>query len=166
MLLTSDRISLSNSYATPAESVKAIQRLSVDDQLGLLWVLYENMGGLVTPAAPGATERIKLAGGLIYEVASLSHEEQLHFMRDLVSKVNNPLTRAYGLLTSNNKLALWYQLAEWMRSGDVIPVPAGYQLSVLAKAVFNKIVALEFGQQIAILRLAVGQMGIDPLAAA
>ena len=99
MLLTTDRASLSNSYATPAESVKAIQRLSADDQLGLLWVLYENMGGLVTPAAPGATERIKLAGGLIYEVASLSNEEQLQVMRDLVGKVNNPLTRAYGLLT-------------------------------------------------------------------
>ena len=166
MLLTTDRASLSNSYATPAESVKAIQRLSVDDQLGLLWVLYENMGGLVTPAAPGATERIKLAGGLIYEVASLSHEEQLQLMRDLVGKINNPLTRAYGLLTSNNKLAFWYQLEEWMHSGEVIPVPAGYQLSVPAKAVFNKIVALGFGQQIAILRLAVGQMGIDPLAAA
>ena len=166
MLLTTDRASLSNSYATPAESVKALQRLSADDQLGLLWVLYENMGGLVTPAAPGATERIKLAGGLIYEVASLSHEEQLQVMRDLVGKVNNPLTRAYGLLTSNNKLAFWYQLAEWMRSGEVIPVPAGYQLSVTAKAVFNKIVALEFGQQIAILRLAVGQMGIDPLVGA
>ncbi|NEO51611.1 MAG: hypothetical protein F6K55_49080 [Moorea sp. SIO4A3] len=43
--------------------MEAIESLSIDDQLGLLWVLYDNMGGLVTPAAPGATEGIKLAGG-------------------------------------------------------------------------------------------------------
>ncbi|MEO0803497.1 MAG: orange carotenoid protein N-terminal domain-containing protein [Cyanobacteria bacterium J06642_2] len=163
MLLTADKASVSNVYVNPAQAVDAIQSLSVDDQLGLLWVLYENMGGLITPAAPGATERIKLAGGLIYEVASLSHEEQLEVMRDLVGRVNNPLTRAYGLLSSNNKLAFWYQLAEWMRSGEVVPVPVGYQLSAPAAAVYSKIVRLEFGQQIAVLRLVVGKMGIDPL---
>ncbi len=165
MLTTTDKPSYSNIFAAVPLAVKAIESLSIDDQLGLLWVLYENMGGLVTPAAPGATERIKLAGGLIYEVANLSHEEQLLLMRDLVAQVNTPLTRAYGLLSSNNKLAFWYQLAEWMRSGEVIPTPEGYQLSAPATAVFNKVVALEFNQQIAVLRLVVGKMGINPLAA-
>ena len=165
MLTTTDKPSYSNIFAAVPLAVKAIESLSIDDQLGLLWVLYENMGGLVTPAAPGATERIKLAGGLIYEVANLSSEEQLQVMRDLVARVNTPLTRAYGLLSSNNKLAFWYQLAEWMRSGEVIPTPEGYQLSAPATAVFNKVVTLEFNQQIAVLRLIVGKMGINPLAA-
>ncbi len=165
MLTTTDKPSYSNIFAAVPLAVKAIESLSIDDQLGLLWVLYENMGGLVTPAAPGATERIKLAGGLIYEVANLSHEEQLQVMRDLVARVSTPITRAYGLLSSNNKLAFWYQLAEWMRSGEVIPTPEGYQLSAPATAVFNKVVRLEFNQQIAVLRLVVGKMGINPLAA-
>ena len=165
MLTTTDKPSYSNIFAAVPLAVKAIESLSIDDQLGLLWVLYENMGGLVTPAAPGATERIKLAGGLIYEVANLPSEEQLQVMRDLVARVNTPITRAYGLLSSNNKLAFWYQLAEWMRSGEVIPTPEGYQLSAPATAVFNKVVRLEFNQQIAVLRLIVGKMGINPLAA-
>ena len=165
MVTTTDKPSYSNIFAAVPLAVKALESLSIDDQLGLLWVLYENMGGLVTPAAPGATERIKLAGGLIYEVANLSHEEQLQVMRDLVARVNTPITRAYGLLSSNNKLAFWYQLAEWMRSGEVIPTPEGYQLSAPATAVFNKVVTLEFNQQIAVLRLIVGKMGINPLAA-
>ena len=165
MLTTTDKPSYSNIFAAVPLAVKAIESLSIDDQLGLLWVLYENMGGLVTPAAPGATERIKLAGGLIYEVANLPYEEQLQVMRDLVARVNTPITRAYGLLSSNNKLAFWYQLAEWMRSGEVIPTPEGYQLSAPATAVFNKVVRLEFNQQIAVLRLIVGKMGINPLAA-
>ena len=163
MVLTTEQPSYSNIFAAVPKAVEAIRSLSIDDQLGLLWVLYENMGGLVTPAAPGASERIKLAGGLIYEVANLSYEEQLQFMRDLVAGVNTPLTWSYGLLSSNNKLAFWYQLAEWMRSREVIPVPGGYQLSAIATAVLNKVVALEFNQQIAVLRLVVGKMGIDTL---
>jgi len=98
-------------------------------------------------------------------VANLDYEEQLQFMRDLVAGVNTPLTRSYGMLTSNNKLAFWYQLAQWMRSREVVPVPEGYQLSVVATAVLNQVVTLEFNQQIAVLRLIVGKMGVDPLAA-
>ena len=165
MLLTTDKPSYPNIFATVPQAVEAIQSLSVDDQLGLLWVIYENMGSLVTPAAPDATERIKIAGGLIYEVVSLPHQEQLQFMRDLVTQVNNPLTRAYGTLTGNNKLAFWYQLAEWMRSGEVIAIPEGYQLSAPANAVLKKLVSLEFNQQIAVLRLIVGKMGINSLTA-
>ena len=163
MTPTTDLPSYSNIFAAVPQAVEAIQSLSIDDQLGLLWVLYENMGGLVTPPASDTTERIKLAGGLIYEVTNLFYEEQLQFMRDLIAGVNNSLTRAYGFLSSNNKLAFWYQLAEWMRSGEVIPTPEGYQLSAPATAVLNKVMALEFNQQIAVLRLIVGKMGIDPL---
>ena len=165
MLLSDKTHPAENIYAAVPKAVEAIQSLSIDDQLGLLWVLYENMGGLVTPAASGATERIRLAGTLVYEVANLPLEEQLQFMRDLIAGKNTPLTRSYGLLSSNNKLAFWYQLAEWMRSGDVITMPESYRLSVRATTVLDKIVALDFNQQIAVLRLVVGKMGINPLIA-
>ena len=165
MTIAADKPVYSNIFAAVPDAVDSIQRLPVDDQLGLLWVLYENIGGLVTPAAPGATDRMKLAGSLIYQVANLSHEEQLQFMRDLVAGTNKPLTRDYGCLTSNNKLAFWHQLAEWIRSGDVIPVPQDYQLSAPAMVVLNKLIALGFNQQIAVLRLIVGKMGINPLTA-
>jgi hypothetical protein len=68
MAFTTVKPSYSNIFASVPKVVEAIQSLSVDNQLGLLWVLYENMGGLVTPAAPGATERIRLAGGLIVSI--------------------------------------------------------------------------------------------------
>ncbi len=60
MTLTTDKPSYSNILAAVPQAVEAIQSLSIDDQLGLLWVLYENMGGLVTPAASDASERIGL----------------------------------------------------------------------------------------------------------
>ena len=163
MLLTETAIPSTAQRTAVPTAVEAIQGLSIDDQLGLLWVLYENMGGLVTPAASGATERIRLAGTLVHEIANLPADDQLQFMRDLVINTNNALTRAYGALSSNNKLAFWFQLAEWMRSGDVISVPNDFQLSAPAVGVLNKLLALDFNQQIAVLRIIVGKMGINPL---
>ena len=159
MTFTQSRPTYSDNFIAIPAVVNSAQGLTVDDQLGLMWVIYKNMGGLVTPAAPGASERIKLVGSFVYEVANLSHKEQLQFMRDLVAGVNNDQTRAYAGLSSNNKLGFWFQLAEWISSGDVVPTPAGYQLSAPASAVLNDIVALDFNQQIAVLRLLVGQMG-------
>lgn len=145
-------------------ALAAIKRLSADDQLGLLWVLYENMGGAITPAAPGAA-RTQLIEGLLAQIKAMPHNEQLQVMRDLVNQVNTPVTRSYGIFSNNCKLAFWYQLAEWMRTGEVIPMPRGYKLSPEACKVYNQIAALEFGQQITVLRRSVMDMGVDPLAA-
>ncbi len=38
-----------------SQSVKAMQSLDVDEQLGLFYFIYKKMGGSVTPAAPGAS---------------------------------------------------------------------------------------------------------------
>ncbi len=165
MATAADKPAYSNIFAAVPDVVGTIQRLPIDDQLGLLWLLYRNIGDLMTPATSHTTDRIKLAGSLIYQVANLSHEEQLQFMRDLVAGTNNAMTRDYGCLTSNNKLAFWYQLAEWMCFGDVIPMPQDYQLSAPATAALNKLMTLGFNQQIAVLCLIVGKMGINPLTA-
>ncbi|MBK4731470.1 Orange carotenoid protein [Oxynema sp. CENA135] len=148
--------------AVPA-TLAEYERLSTDDKLGLLWVIYENLGGAITPAAPGAA-RMQFAEGLLNQIREMPFEAQLQAMRDLVEKVNNPISRAYGVLSNNNKLAFWFQLAEWMKSGEVIPVPANYSLSPRASAVFNRITLLDFNQQITVLRKAATDMGIDPFA--
>ena len=43
-------------------------------------------------------------------------------------------------------------------------MPEGYQLSRPAQVVFDQVAMLGFNQQIAVLRLIVGKMGINPLA--
>lgn len=151
------------SFDAVGQAFDAFNRLTVNDRLGVLWEVYKSMGNGVTPAATGAA-RLQFAEGLLEQVKQLSHDEQLRFMGDLVNSYPTPMTRAYGILTNNTKLAFWYQLAELMQSGDVIPVPAGYKLSAPALQVFASIVALEFGQQIAVLRRVVIPMGYDPLA--
>lgn len=151
-----------------ADSVPAVlglfNRLSTDEKLGVLWFIYDEMGrGAVTPAATGAA-RLQFAEGLLEQVKALGPNEQLTFMRNLVNQTKTPMTRAYGVLTNNTKLAFWYQLAELMKSGDVIGVPTAYKLSRSASEVYSRIIALEFGQQITLLRQAVISMGYDPFA--
>jgi len=51
-----------------------------------------------------------------------------------------------------------------MRTGEVIPVPSFYKPSQAALNVFGQISRLEFNQQITVLRQAVVDMGVDPLA--
>ena len=163
MTYTADRITSSTTILDPVSSVEvALKSLSTDEKLGLFWVIYENLGGAITPAAPGAA-RLQFTEGLLAKVKSLPYEEQLQFMRDLVNKVSNPLTRAYGVFTNNNKLAFWYQLAEGMTTGDIIPVPSSYKLSSAALKVFSQITKLEFGQQLTLLRKFVVAMGVNPL---
>ncbi|NER82185.1 MAG: Orange carotenoid protein [Leptolyngbya sp. SIO1D8] len=153
----------SSTQAAVPNAIAAFNRLTTDDKLGLLWVLYRNMGGAITPAAPGAA-RLQFAEGLLQQVKAMPQEAQLQFMRDLIRKVNTPETRSYGVLTNNTKLAFWYQLAVLMDEGKVIPVPEHYKMSNTATAVFAQIAKLEFGQQITVMRQAVVNMGIDPLA--
>lgn len=144
--------------------VSKIKRLSVDDQLALLWYVYTSMGSDVTAAAPGAA-RLQLAEGLMTQVKQMSFSEQLAFMRDLINNRSTPETRSYGVLSANTKLAFWYQLAEWMRAGIVIPMPSDYISSPEAQKVLIDLKALDKGQQITALRKLVVGMGVDPLSA-
>lgn len=146
-----------------AQTTAQFKRLSVDDQLAALWFIYKQLGRSITPAAPGAA-RLQLAEGLLEQIKQMPPASQLQVMRDLVLGTNTPLTRAYGVFSANTKLGFWYQLAELMKEGTVIPVPDNYKLSADAAQVICAIEELEFNQQITMLRNAVVDMGVDPLA--
>ncbi|MEB3282777.1 MAG: orange carotenoid protein N-terminal domain-containing protein [Lyngbya sp.] len=149
-----------NAVARVTSDFKA---LGVDEQLAVLWFLYTKMGRTVTPAAPGAA-RLQFAEGLLNEIKQMPPQDQLKAMRDIVAGINTPISRSYGVLGANTKLAFWYQLAEWMKEGSVIGVPSGYLVSRASNQVIAAIERLEFSQQITVLRNAVSGMGIDPLA--
>ncbi|NJL00123.1 MAG: Orange carotenoid protein [Spirulinaceae cyanobacterium SM2_1_0] len=148
------------SVATVTEQIK---RLGADDQLALLWFAYTQMGRTITPAAPGAA-RLQFAQGLLEQFKAMSHDEQMKAMRDLVNQINSPISRSYGVLSVNTKLAFWYRLSEMMTAGTVVPVPASYRMNEATLRAFDAIQRLEFGQQITVLRSAVVKMGVDPLA--
>ncbi|NET73396.1 MAG: orange carotenoid protein, partial [Sphaerospermopsis sp. SIO1G2] len=129
----------------------------------VLWYAYTEMGKSITPAATGSA-RLQLAEGLLNKIKEMSHPEQLEAMRDLAAQKNTQVSRAYGILSPNTKLAFWYELAVLMTKGFVIPVPPGYQISRDGAQVLATIQGLDFGQQITVFRKVVTEMGVDPLA--
>ena len=137
-----------------------IQSLSVDDQLGVLWFIYTEMGKSITPAAPGASGS-DIAQGLFDRVKALPHEEQLQVMRDIASKANTEISRIYGSMSPETKLAFWYFLAVGMDEGTIIPVPPDSQLPDAGKALLGKVQGMDFQQQIDYLRGTVLEMGAE-----
>lgn len=146
-----------------AATTAQFKQLSIDDQLAVLWYAYTEMGRSITPAAPGAA-RLQFAEGILAQIKEMSCDDQLQVMRDLAGNVNTPICRSYGVLSVNTKLAFWYQLAELMAQGFVVPMPAGYQFSEAGRSTLEAIKQLDMGQQITVLRNAVVSMGVDPLA--
>ncbi|BCL35435.1 orange carotenoid protein N-terminal domain-containing protein [Nostoc sp. MS1] len=146
-----------------ASTIAVFQSLSVDDKLAVLWYAYTEMGRSITPAATGAA-RLQLAEGLLIQIKQMSHAEQLQVMRDLAAKTNTQFSRSYGILSTNTKLAFWYELSELMVKGFVVPMPANYTISRDGAQVLETIKALDFGQQITVFRRIAADMGVDPLA--
>lgn len=146
-----------------AQSVQAMQSLDVDDQLALFYFIYKEMGGSITPAAPGAsTVGTDIAEGLYNQVKDLSHDEQLQLQRDLINKADNQYTRMYGSMSDTTKLLFWYRLSQGMDSGTIIPMPSDYQLSSQSQELLNQVKGLGYEEQITLFRDYVSPMGAEP----
>lgn len=143
-------------------AIKIFQQLSIDEQLAWLWFVYKQMGQFVTPAAPGAAAS-DIANGLYAQVKGQSQNEQLEVMRAIARREpNTPLSREYGSLSANTKLAFWYYLARGMDQGDIIPMPDHYQLSGQGQELLAAIETMDLEAQIKVLRNAVLPMGAEP----
>lgn len=145
-----------------SQALKAMQGLDVDEQLGLFYFIYKEMGGAVTPAAPGAsTVGTDIAEGLFNQVKELPHDQQLQIQRDLINNADSQYTRMYGSLSDTTKLLFWYRLSQGMDSAVIIPMPSDYKLSSQAEELLNQVKGLAFEQQITLFRDYVGPMGAE-----
>lgn len=140
------------------QAADQFKQLSTDEQLGLLWVVYKEMGDSVTPAAPGAANP-QFTQNLLGQIKEMEQEQQLAFMRDLVEKTSTEYTQQYTAFTDDNKLLFWYELAVSMTAGEVIPVPESYSLGSAAGQLFSTVSAMDFNSQLTFLRDAVMDMG-------
>lgn len=142
-----------------------IDRLSTDEKLALLYFVYEKMGDSITPAAPIAAEP-ELAPVLLDDFYQLSDDEQLNIMRAIVNRDDTPYSRAYGALTANNQLVVWYAWA--MSMGDtIVDIPEAYQATQATSNVLGQIEKLDFENQISVLRAVANNMGytdVKPIA--
>ncbi len=137
--------------------VETFDTLGTDDKLALLYYVYKKMGDSITPAAPTAANP-EMAPQLLGEFYQLSDEQQLSAMREIVNREDTQLSRAYGGLTENNQLVVWYAWAIGM--GDtIVDMPAGYQAAQPINQTLSQIEGLDFEGQISTLREIAGNMG-------
>jgi hypothetical protein len=137
--------------------VQNFSTLSTDDKLALLYYIYEKMGDSITPAAPTAAQP-EIAPILLGDFYNLSDEQQLNVMRAIVNREDTEYSRAYGALTANNQLVVWYAWAQGM--GDtVVDIPENYQASEAINNLLGQIEGLEFQDQISIFRQIAEGMG-------
>ncbi|PSO65962.1 MAG: Orange carotenoid protein [Cyanobacteria bacterium QH_2_48_84] len=145
----------------PNRAVDTLTRLSTDNQLAVLWYIYKQMGSQITPAAPGSSGEA-IAGGLFEQVKQKPHQEQLEIQRNIVANEDTQISREYGALSSDTKLAFWYFLARGMDEETIIPMPSEYKVSQEAENLLAAIETMEFEQQITVLRESVIKMGTQP----
>lgn len=143
-----------------SQSVEAWRRLDVDDQLALFYFIYKEMGGSVTPAAPGAnTVGTDIAEGLFNQVKDMPHEQQLQLQRDLINNADTQYTRMYGSMSDTTKLLFWYRLSQGMDNATIIPMPSDYKISSQAEEILNQVKGLGYEEQITLFRDYVSPMG-------
>ncbi|HEY9665413.1 MAG TPA: orange carotenoid protein N-terminal domain-containing protein [Coleofasciculaceae cyanobacterium] len=137
--------------------VQAFEGLGTDEKLALLYYIYEKMGDSITPAAPTAANP-EVASQLLGDFYNLSDDKQLAVMREIVNREDTELSRAYGALTVNNQLVVWYAWAKAM--GDtVVDMPQDYQATQAINDTLSQIEGLDFEGQISMLREVAGNMG-------
>ena len=157
-----------NSHALSNDTQKMVQTingLGTDEKLALLYFIYEKMGESITPAAPAAAEP-ELAPVLLGDFYNLSDDQQLNIMRAIVNRDDTPYSRAYGALTANNQLVVWYAWAIGMGE-KIVDIPEGYKATEAVNGVLGQIEALDFEQQISVLRDVANNMGytdVKPIA--
>jgi hypothetical protein len=145
-----------------SNAIDIFKRLGTDEQLALLWFVYKQMGHLVTPAAPGAASP-DIAAGLYGQAKALNHQQQLDAMRAIaLGEQSNQLSREYGSLSSNTKLAFWFYLAQGMDKGEIVPMPDNYELTQQGQDLLAAIESMDFEEQITVLRNAADSMGSAP----
>jgi hypothetical protein len=150
-----------NSSELLVQSTKDIystyNKLGGDEKLALLYYIYEAMGEDITPAAPTAADP-NLAPVLLGNFYTISKDDQLAVMRQIAAGEDSEYSRAYGALTPNNKLLVWFAWAQAM--GDtVVDMPSNYQPAQAIGKVLEQIEDLDFQQQISLLREIADQMG-------
>ena len=120
-------------------------KLSGDDKLATLWYIYEGLGD-ERIENPDDNKESDSSSELYNQLKDKSQDDQLQFMRDVLSGTENDLTGQYNELSDTTKIALWYRLGDGMVSDSVVNVPSDYTLSDEGKDLVSKMNANSFEQ--------------------
>jgi hypothetical protein len=145
------------SQSVAAEKVYHLHSLDIDEQLAVLWYVYQDViKESFTPEPERPDEQLEKSEGLIEDVKKMSPEDQLQVQRDLIIGKDRPELQTYKEYSSNQKLFFWYRLAQEMEKSTVVQVPDDYQLSPDAQQLLDSVKNLPFTSQLVFMRDVVG----------
>lgn len=162
MLLSRDISPYSNIFSHVPTAVDTVHQLSTEERIELLCILCGNVKERIYPVGSDESLYNAQVGRLVSKLVRLSSEEQLKALKTLLTGSDTPLGRSYGLLSSSGKLAFWCRLSELIWQQRIIPSIKLDALSPWTTAAIEKIESLALNQQIAVLHLVLGRMGIHP----
>lgn len=142
-----------------AQYVEQFQKFQADEQLALMWYIYEEVGPQITPAADSNSTGMDIARGWFDRVQEMSQDKQLQVQRDIVARKDSEISRQYGSLDSSTKLSFWYLLAQGIENGSIVPVPGDFSLSNDAQNFLNTLKGMNFNDQISLMKSVVLPMG-------
>lgn len=128
-----------------ADYVQRFKDCGADDKLAILAKIYDHIGG-ERIENPDDNKESDSSLELYNKLKNKSNDEQLQFMRDVVSNESNDLTNEYNQLSDTTKIATWYRLGKGMSEETVVQMPGDYNLSGDAKEIADNISAISFEQ--------------------
>ncbi|WP_026732582.1 orange carotenoid protein N-terminal domain-containing protein [Fischerella sp. PCC 9605] len=139
------------------QAVEQFRKFDVDTQLALLWYGYLDIKDKLIPA--NQTSAQDTAAALYDQIQAMPKEQQLQAQRDIASRANSDISRAYTALSSSAKLDVWLRLARGMENNIIIQMPSDYELPAETKGFVDTIKGLEFEQRVDFTRSVVMEMG-------
>lgn len=154
---------------TVKQSVQAFKQLSIDDQLAALALIYTKISGSIPSDALGTS-----ASGLVSQIEQMPQEKQVDALRDLLpaqktdqgevaldpnpSKALTELvsggetvpTGEYGSLSTESKLAFWYQIGKKLGS-TMVAIPSDFSPSSEVTELLSSLGSLDVDQQMSFL---------------
>jgi hypothetical protein len=146
------------------EKISQIQSLSRDEQLAVLWFLYQDfVKDNISPEAEREGENLEEANSLIDSIKKMSPDDQLQIQKDILAGSDREEFSTYKSYSSNQKLFFWYQLAAEMEQGSVVEFPSDYQLSNEGQELLKSLKIIGFSQQLTFIRDVLGYSTDDNL---
>ncbi|MFE4105464.1 orange carotenoid protein N-terminal domain-containing protein [Almyronema epifaneia] len=141
-----------------SQTVDQFTELRADEQLIILWRIYEMMGEAIHMAAP-AVMFSQMVQSLFAQLLQLQRKEQIEALQDIASGEETRISVAYGNLSAPLKLAFWYRLAQAHKRGQFPAVPQAEHLSYKAERLLENLQQLGFNQKVTFLQAAVEELG-------
>ena len=145
------------------EKIGKLHALSQDDQLGVLWNIYQRVKENVTPEPEREGENLEQSHSLIDKIKGMSKDDQLQVQKDILFGGDREEFQTYKSYSSNQRLYFWYRLAEAMEQGSVIEFPSDYQLPSEAQELLKSLGGLDMAQKLTFVRDAISYYTDDSL---